>query len=55
MLPGTGTVAVKGRIPSRADTLIGYRLFTANDPDSTGIARSAPDLETLTLVAVQRH
>jgi hypothetical protein len=31
------------------------RLFTANDPDSTGIARSVPELETLTLVAVQQY
>jgi hypothetical protein len=27
------------------DTLIGCRLFTANDPHSAGIAQSAPELE----------
>ena len=37
------------------DTLIGCRLFTANDPDSAGIAQSAPELETVNLLAAQRH
>jgi hypothetical protein len=38
-----------------AGTLIGCRLFTANDADSSGIARSAPDLETVSLLAAQRR
>jgi hypothetical protein len=34
-----------------ADTSIGFRLFTANDPESAGFARSAPEIEIINFLA----